>query len=147
MILILTTEAGDFSHLKIIDWLTYYGADFMIMTGEGVLRGDYPFTIKNGDVIYNNINLSECVSCVFYRRWYTSSQRERKSGDRKFNIFEHQLNNGANEIKRYLFKSLKSAVWIPNPEVVSVNKLSVLNIANNYIDVPDYIVTNKKSES
>ncbi len=28
MILILTTEAGDFSHPKFIDWLHYYKADY-----------------------------------------------------------------------------------------------------------------------
>lgn len=39
MILILTTEAGDYSHKNIVDWLKYYGADYLILTGESIYRG------------------------------------------------------------------------------------------------------------
>jgi hypothetical protein len=31
MILILTTEAGDFSHPGFVDWLEYYRADYKLL--------------------------------------------------------------------------------------------------------------------
>jgi hypothetical protein len=40
MILVLTTESGDFSHIKFIDWLTYYKANYIVITGERILRGE-----------------------------------------------------------------------------------------------------------
>lgn len=39
MILILTTEHGDFSHKRFIDWLEYYNADYEILTGESIYHG------------------------------------------------------------------------------------------------------------
>ena len=38
----------DFSHLKIIDWLDYYGASYKIITGEGILTGEIEILIKDG---------------------------------------------------------------------------------------------------
>lgn len=46
MILILTSEAGDYSHIKIIDWLKYYGANFKIISGENILKGRLYFYNK-----------------------------------------------------------------------------------------------------
>ena len=37
MILVLTTQAGDYSHLKLVDWLNFSNADFLVITGESVL--------------------------------------------------------------------------------------------------------------
>lgn len=36
MILILTTEYGDYSHTAFIDWLKYYEANFFILSLEAV---------------------------------------------------------------------------------------------------------------
>ncbi len=68
MILILTTEAGDFSHIKIIDWLSHLGANYKIISGENILRETSNFTIQNGNVFYDGINLSKSISTVYYRR-------------------------------------------------------------------------------
>jgi len=38
MILILTSEAGDYSHLRFIDWLEFYNADYEILSGESIFN-------------------------------------------------------------------------------------------------------------
>jgi hypothetical protein len=51
------------------------------------------------------------------------------------------------EIKKFLFNNLQKAVWVPNPKTVIVNKLTVLEQAKQVgINVPDYIVTNNKTD-
>ena len=144
MILILTTEEGDFSHLKIIDWLTHLGADYKIISGESILKGASNFTIIDGDIIYDGVNLTQEVSCVFYRRWFTSSKLKVSTDSVMNSSLSKNLTFEIQEIKRYLFNNLKSAIWFPNPYSININKLSVLEQAKNIINVPDYIITNNK---
>lgn len=58
MILVLTTEEGDFSHVKIIDWLIHFGADYKIMSGESILKGEADFTVIDGSIMYDGINIT-----------------------------------------------------------------------------------------
>lgn len=69
MILLLTSESGDLSHIEIVNWLEYFRADYMIITGESFLRGDVNFVYKDDIIICNGRNLTKEVSVVFYRRW------------------------------------------------------------------------------
>ncbi|MCS4237953.1 hypothetical protein M2306_000720 [Myroides gitamensis] len=147
MILILTTEEGDFSHKKIIDWLEYYKADYLILTGEGILTGKTKLLIENGNLYANDINLTKSVSCVFYRRWFSNVQ---------YKLSEDKgLNKGLNknislelaEIKNYLYNNLNHVEWIPKADSIYVNKINVLNKAYSVeLDIPKYIVTNSKND-
>src|SRR5690606_8033286 len=147
MILILTTQAGDYSHIKIIDWLSYLKANFLIITGEGLMNGMKKLTITKGEIFYNDINLSKEVTCVFYRRWITGSEIRI--------IDDEELNTNLNrnlvaemlEIRTFLWNNLKNAIWIPEVGPVSVNKLSNLDLAKSIgFNVPDYMVTNSKDD-
>lgn len=147
MILILTTEAGDFSHVKLIDWLVYLGADYKIISGEAILRGDIELTLKRGVVYCDGINLSNNVSCVYFRRWITGNSLEVAK--------DIQLNKGLNsnlmremqEIVEFLSYNLRNAIWIPEFNSINVNKLTVLEKAKSLnINIPEYLVTNNKSE-
>jgi glutathione synthase/RimK-type ligase-like ATP-grasp enzyme len=147
MILILTTEAGDFSHIKIIDWLNHLGANYKIISGENILRGASNFTIQNGNVFYDGINLSKSISTVYYRRWITEDELL-ITNDLKLNkTLNRNLAYEMQEIKKFLFNNLQKAVWIPNPQSVIINKITVLEQAKQVeINVPDYIVTNNKTD-
>ena len=147
MILIITTEAGDFSHLKIIDWLDYYGASYKIITGEGILTGEIEILIKDGCIICDDINLTDSVSCVYYRRWFLSSEIQLTDDSILNSTLSENLYFENQEIKKYIFNNLMNALWIPNPFKINVNKLTVLEEAQSIgLNVPQYIVTNKKQE-
>lgn len=147
MILILTTEAGDFSHIKIIDWLNHLGANYKIISGENILRGASTLTIQNGNVFYDGINLTKSVTTVYYRRWITEDGLK-ITNDLKLNkTLNRNLVYEMHEIKKFLFHNLKKAIWIPNPKTVVVNKLTVLEQARQVgLNVPDYIITNDKTD-
>lgn len=103
MILILTSEAGDYSHIKIIDWLKYYKAPFKIISGETILKGDTQFYIKENNIYYDGVNLTKTVTCVFYRRWFFGLQNIFLS-DKKLNKYTSQaLSFEIQDVKRYLF--------------------------------------------
>ncbi len=143
MILVLTTEAGDFSHLKIVEWINYYKAKFLIISGERLLRGEDTFTIKGSQIYFNEINLTKEVKAVFYRRWiykvdvkFTNDKFLNQSLNR--NLLSEMF-----EIRNFLFKNLKNATWFPNANTISVNKLSILEEASQCgLNVPDFMVTN-----
>lgn len=147
MILVFTTESGDFSHNEIINWLHFYNAPYRIMTGEEVLKGGVNLSIENGGIIYDGINLTKEVSCVYYRRWiYPENLSLTRDGvlnkDLIQNLFYESI-----EIKNFLQYGLKDAVWIPNPESISVNKLAILEEARSCgLLVPKYMVTTQKSD-
>lgn len=145
MILILTSEAGDYSHIKIIDWLKYYGANFKIISGENILKGDSTFTIKEDNVFYDGINLTKEVTCVYFRRWFFGLPNSVFKDELLTKTINNSLSAEINEIKKYLFYNLSKATWIPSPNSVIVNKLEVLSRAKQCgFNVPNYIVTNNK---
>lgn len=143
MILVLTSEVGDYSHLKIIDWLNYRKANYFILSGESILRGQYQLSIENGDVICNDINLTKRVKTVFYRRWFTGDQIKIVE-DKILNVaFNRNLVAEMLEIRNFLFSNLKNAIWFPNANNINVNKLSILEIAKEQgLCVPNFLVTN-----
>ncbi len=53
MILVLTTETGDNSHSRFIDWLTYYDADFLILTGESIFKNEVDLKKLNINQVKN----------------------------------------------------------------------------------------------
>lgn len=148
MILILTTEAGDFSHLKIIDWLEYYNADYFILTGESIFEGRNKIILKEGEIYVNNINITRNVNVVYNRRWFTFDKAPLLTNDKILNKgLISNLSNEIYEFRTFLNFNLKDALWVPKFSRTIVNKLSVLETAKKIgINVPDYIVTNSKKE-
>ncbi|MFT4073812.1 MAG: hypothetical protein QM654_18045 [Dysgonamonadaceae bacterium] len=147
MILVLTSELGDNSHYSIIDWLNNLHANYKIISGESILRAEVSFTLKNGCIYCDGINLTENVTCVYYRRWMISPN-VKISEDRVLNsTLANNLAGEMHEIKKMLFYNLANATWFPDPKSIIVNKLSILEDAKKIgLNVPAYIVTNNKKE-
>lgn len=147
MILLLTTESGDASHIEIVNWLEYINANYMVLTGESLLRGETEFSYINNEIFCNGINLTKEVTVVYYRRWiYPSSLviLEDKVLNEAIvnNLFREML-----EIRKMLEFSLCNALWIPKGQSISVNKLRVLELAEKAgLIIPKTIVTNNKKE-
>lgn len=146
MILVLTTEAGDFSHLRFVDWLNYYNADYFILTGESIFTGRNKLTLIDNQLFINDINLTKEVNVVFNRRWLTTIELPKISEDKILNNdIKINLSREINELLDFLNINLSNALWIPNLKSTMVNKLAVLETAKNIgIDIPYYLVTNQK---
>lgn len=147
MILVLTTAAGDYSHNGIVDWLRHLGANYMILCGEAIIEGRRELFIDNGCVFVDGVNLTQEVTCVYYRRWLSPFNRV-PSADRELQAgLNRNLSLEIHEVKEYLFCNLSNAIWFPNPYSIAVNKLSALEKARAVgLDVPQYIVTSSKKE-
>lgn len=50
MILILNSDTGDFSHIEIINWIEFYNADYLVLTGESLMRGNVKFEYTIDDI-------------------------------------------------------------------------------------------------
>ena len=145
MILILTTESGDFSHTEIINWLKFHNASYKIITGEEVLKGETSISIANNDILCDGVNLTRSVSCVYYRRWiYPQDMVLTKDSVLNRSLVQN-LFHESQEIRNFFSYNLKNAIWIPNPHSIKVNKLAVLESAQSCgLLTPKYIVTTKK---
>ena len=148
MILMLTTEAGDFSHPKFVDWLEYYKADYEILTGERIYSGKTSLHIKNNQLFINKRNYTADVNIVFNRRWLTASELPEITDDRMLNKgIKNTLSAELYELRNFLAYNLKNALWIPNIQNLNVNKLTILQKARELgLKVPSSIITNRKEE-
>lgn len=147
MILVLSTQAGDYSHVNIIDWLNHLGSDFLILTGEAILLGEQNLTIQNGSIFCDETNLTKEVTAVFYRRWLTSASLKIDNDPILSSDLNKNIVSEMYEIRNFLYDNLKHVIWIPAPTATKVNKLSNLKLAETFsFNVPDYIVTNSKKD-
>ncbi|OED44930.1 hypothetical protein AB832_01710 [Flavobacteriaceae bacterium (ex Bugula neritina AB1)] len=148
MILILTTDAGDFSHPKFIDWLHFYKADYEILTGESIYEGKTSLIIENNQLFINGRNYTKDVNVVFNRRWLTTSELPAITNDNILNQgIKNTLSAELYELRNFLNCNLKNALWIPNIQNLNVNKISILQKAHELgIKLPKYIITNKKDK-
>ncbi len=148
MILILTTEAGDYSHYTFIDWLTHLGADYFILSGEGIYNGRHSVSYNEGDLFVDGINFSKKVNVVLNRRFLTTSRMpELYARDSKLN--QGLKRNVVNEIYEFhdFLPYINNAYWIPNRNATFVNKLNVIKKASKVgLKVPPFIVTNSKDD-
>lgn len=146
MILILNSDTGDFSHIEIINWLEFYNADYLVLTGESLMRGNVKFEYTIDDIFLNGISLKN-ISVVLYRRWQYPYQFQ-ISKDKILNeAIVSNLFNESIEIRNLLFEELKDAVWFPSPKRVAINKLLMLKEAKRVgLRVPDTIVTTEKKQ-
>lgn len=147
MILVLTTAAGDYSHIGIVDWLRHLGANYMILSGEAIIEGRRELFIDNGSIFVDGVNLTQEVTCVYYRRWLSPFNRVASEDNGLQAGLNRNLSLEMHEVKEFLYNNLSSAVWFPNPYSIAVNKLTALEKARTVgLDVPQYIVTSSKKE-
>lgn len=149
MILILTTESGDHSHIPFIDWLRHYDADFEILSGESIFYNRKNVVIKNNQLFVNGRNFSRDVNVVFNRRWLTGELLPVL--DKKDPILSNGLKkNIVSELydfRNSLHELLPNAKWIPSINNLSINKIELLvNAQKEGVLVPPFIITNVKTE-
>ncbi|RNL86694.1 hypothetical protein ED312_11215 [Sinomicrobium pectinilyticum] len=148
MILVLTTEWGDYSHPAFIDWLKYYKANYFILSGEGIHNGRYDISLKENQLIIDGINFNKEISVVLNRRFLTINEiPDLYERDKKLNTgLKKRISDELYEFRNFL-PFINNAYWIPDRNSTHVNKLNVLKKAMDLgINVPAYLVTNNKSD-
>ncbi|SMP06327.1 hypothetical protein [Chryseobacterium profundimaris] len=148
MILILTSEAGDYSHPRFVEWLHYYKADYMTLSAESIIKGEEAVEYTSEGLLINGINLSKEVNIVFNRRWLVSAEIPHIIND---DIFARDLKRNISrelyEFRDSFFHEFKNALWIPNLENFYVNKISNLSLAKKCgLLIPEYLITNSKEK-
>ncbi len=70
MILIFSIDGYDQCTDAVIDWLLYYGADFLKISPKDIYsnKGKWLIDVNNRSVLYNNEDLSDKVKAVWYRK-------------------------------------------------------------------------------
>lgn len=146
MILVLTTQEGDHSHEKFIDWLDYYNADYTILTGEDIYYNKKQLLVDNGELFINGINFSKNVNVVFNRRWLTIDRLQHKQEFEYEYKFRKIIVDELYELRNFFKTTLKNALFFPDIEKMKVNKLNVLYQAKKVgLKYPDYIISNDKN--
>lgn len=148
MILILTSEAGDFSHPRFIEWLNYYKADYFVLSGESIIKGESTVKYTSEGLIVGDKNLTKEVNIIFNRRWLVSAEIPNIIND---DIFSRDLKRNISrelyDFKDSFFHEFKNALWIPNLENFYVNKIANLSFAKKSgLLIPEYLITNTKKE-
>lgn len=163
MILILSHEHIDEPTNNIIDWLSFYNANFLRLNGDDFSQNkNVKIDINNNIVVTNDekeISPDE-ISIVWYRRWMKPT--EKKTFFEKFKqlgftndetllveAYNQYLQQESTACINGVFSIFKDKIWIPKPSKArgNINKLDVLLRAKDKgIKIPATIVTSSKKE-
>ena len=160
MICILSEAGLESTTDQVMAWLRSWGMKCVRINGEDleseqklVLSLNRKGMVAAIDIDGVTINPRE-VKVVWHRRW---ASRLRCRNFRVFHQRAGRIRNNnlsalfhvGNEIQtlgHFFFTVFDSAIWLGNPRAASVNKLSTLwEAARCGLDIPDTVVTNKKS--
>ncbi|WP_413513782.1 hypothetical protein [Myroides odoratus] len=131
MILILGSSNYEQGTDPVIDWLIFYKAPFLKITLNDLFYSDNKIKvdIQNKQIYYNNINLTQEVTVVFYRHLLESFLpilEETYSHNRRINKETYgEIECFINLLGQYL----NCKKWFSNMESIYLNKLTVLNVA------------------
>jgi ATP-GRASP peptide maturase of grasp-with-spasm system len=148
MILFLSSDSFEQGTDPIIDWLIYYKADFVKLTVSDIYNenADVKFDSKKKLFIYKGLDITQHVNVVCYRRFLREVQFV-DTNSRFVDQLNRELNDELKDLTGFMFHLLKDKVWFPSPELISVNKLNVLSIAEeNGLRVPWSQVLTQKDD-
>ena len=163
MILILSHEHLDEPTNSIIDWLSFYNADFIRLNGEDFsITNSLKIDINNKEITNNKgQKLSENeVNVIWYRRWATPEMDKvsfQKYTDLNYTddevlLIEKYQKHLLRESTTYnngIFSIFKDKFWIPKPHKARghINKLDVLIRAKDFgLLIPNTIITSSKRD-
>lgn len=139
-VLLISQSTSERSTDEIIDWIDYYGGEFIRLNGADFIR-ECNITIKNGLPSISNIPQVEWseISVVWFRRWMSSSDykkvfiNERDVLDKKSSSHNKMNKFLFSEVKvvfEYLFYKIEKSLNIFDKlSTTEINKLVVLDKA------------------
>lgn len=150
MILILTYREYEQSTDPVVDWLLYYKEPFVKIFIEDLISktNKYKIDVVNKKIFIDEIDVTNDITVVFYRRFvkniFFQNNVDLGSINQKINI---ETNNELQKLFQYLCYVLEDKIWFPKFNSFEVNKLEMLNIAqDSNLKIPKSIVTNSKKE-
>lgn len=148
MILVLSFEGYEQCTDPVIDWLLYRNANFIKISLRDLYeKNRVVFDIENKKLYYNDIDLTESVTCVYYRRFEDSI----KLNLRKVypvNQALYELQNELEDLVHYFYYLLKDKKWLPDLSKSDLDKLTALNIAQECgLKIPKSIVVTTKKDA
>ena len=153
MILILSTNVGEYTTDVVIDWLDYKKIKYARVNGIDIIEGGLKIDFNEVKIItkYETINLSE-VKSFWYRRSisynYFLAEYKQFTKDIFLNIdLAGNIHAEFNRIINFIGVFYKNKPWLSQIETSSLNKLEVLHFAKQLnITIPETLITNSKSE-
>lgn len=140
--IIIQTSANDASTQSVIQWLSFFGEDFLRLDDNTFveikrLDRNHVILLLNGEEVDFNK-----IKSFWYRRGHFFLRKENEKNS--LNIFLKKENEEAFEL---LQLKLLDKKHIGNYKYDNVNKLIVSELAEKCgLDVPDYMITNNKSD-
>lgn len=147
MILILSYEEFEQCTDPVLDWLLYYGSDFLKITYQDIYHSnnDIHFDIDNKKLYYNGIDLTEKVSVVYYRRFATNLKIPELRESFPTNQAKYEVTNEMEHLVKYFYYLLEDKAWFPYPKYVDIDKLTSLTKAKEAgLTIPKSTVSNNK---
>lgn len=149
MILVLGYDQHELGTDPVIDWLLYYGADFVKVSMNDLLSGkiSYEIDVVAGDIYINGRSMQQEVSVIWYRRFYGEEMKLRIEKNMPFaKQLRAEIQYEMHNIVEHLFYIMKGKKWLPYYERTKVNKLVMLEMANRAgLTVPaSRVLTSKK---
>lgn len=155
MILIISKECLESSTEKVMDWLDFFGADYIRINGDDIeANGKIYFNLINSEPIlrYKNTEIPlNKIKTVWFRRWSDSSYKNsffKIENEQKIthSLLTHQASNII-ALKNFLFSLLESKRWLTHPRNITLNKLEVLLKAKEVgLNIPATIVCSLKND-
>jgi hypothetical protein len=150
MILVLSFDHFEQGTDPVIDWLLYYGADFMRLNGDffHTSSTDWLMDIHQNDLILDNgVSLKKDVNAIFFRRFSKNVHLGKSAALSREKDLEAELSKENRYLINYFLYALKDKYWLPGYEAsnFSSNKLIILNEARECgFNVPEaYIIKSK----
>ena len=148
MILILSYKDYEQGTDPISEWLLYYKYPFRKITIEDLLTSSLTLNSQTGEVIINNLNLTQEINVILYRRFIKEVEFYKGVDLGKISKkINKESNLALKSIIDYMFFLLKDKYWVPNISSFSVNKEQILLEAKNQkLNTPRSIVTTSRKE-
>lgn len=155
MVLILSKEQGESTTEDIMDWLNYFGCDFLRLNGNNLVDKPFKIVLDNSanTCILNNYDETvsqDKVTVVWNRRWRESNFLDAVERDVNIDFsfsMKTHLSSEYTRVSQYINHVLSNKKWIDKPHQLQPNKLLVLETAAQcHLTIPSTIVTNSKKE-
>ena len=150
MILILSTSKFESTTDEVIRWLNYYKADWKRLNGYDLQNGHSFFDRTTMQINSKELSTELCP-VIWYRRWYeqdafAESIQEAPLIKNKGELKQH-LAKEFEALSEVMYHRLADSFWLTNPLHINVNKLVVLEKAQQMgLLTPDTSVLSAKRD-
>ncbi|QHI35898.1 hypothetical protein IMCC3317_12460 [Kordia antarctica] len=148
MILILSRDELEDTTNRVIDWLDYFGANYVRLNGA---EFNQEVVIEDGKMVLDSIDLDR-VNIIWNRRWISKlpidetkeAHLDAIGAKNAYHLLSSLLDE-THALKACFNRLLASKKWTTKPYMVTANKLQNLTLATQCgLQTPKYIITTKK---